>query len=56
MFLGDRLHQFIVAYGIAKAAHHGGNLSVEDRGRNSVAEKIEDLDVLTRGVKYLECV
>ena len=52
--LGELRHQGLVTDGIAEAAHHGGDLRVEQRRRHGAAQAVEDLDVLTRRVEDLE--
>ena len=50
---GDLLDQLVVGDAVAEAAHHGRHLRVEDRVRNQVAEVVDDLDVLARGMEDL---
>ena len=51
---GQPAGQRLVARGFAEAAHHGGDLGVEDRRRHLAVEVVEDLEVLARGVEDLE--
>ena len=47
-------HQRLVGHGVAEAADHGGDLSVEQRRRDGACQVVENLDVLARGVEHLE--
>ncbi len=51
---GDLLDEAHVAHGLAEAAHHGGNLGIEDRMRDEAGLNPDDLQVLARGVEHLD--
>ena len=50
---GGAADQLVVGNRIAEAADHGGDLRVEDRMRDQVAEMEDDLDVLPGGMEHL---
>ena len=47
-------HQRLVADRFAEAAHHGGDLSVEEGVRHTAGERQQHFDILTRCVEDLE--
>ena len=52
----DLARQGLVGGGVAKTAHHGGDLGVEQRIGQDAALKIENLDVLAGGMQHLHDV
>ena len=49
---GDLLDQVDVAHRLAEAAHHGGDLRIEDRVRDQLGLRPDDLEVLAGGMKH----
>ena len=47
------LTRFDVAHRLAESAHHGGHLRVEDRVRDQLGLRPDDLEILPGGVKHL---
>ncbi len=48
------LHQLVVGDCIAETADHRGDLRIEDRMRDQIAEVKDDFDVLPGGMKHLD--
>ena len=53
VLLCNLLDEVDVAHRFAEAAHHGGDLGVEDRMRDEARQVPDDLQILPRGVKHL---
>ena len=52
--MGELRRQGLVPHRVAEAAHHGGDLGVEQGRGNGAVQLVEDLDILARRVEDLE--